>query len=367
MTPRPASPVRQRAEAMSGGPSLVKGPLQGYHHETYVLWPPGGPGPVKLREPRSTSLWFDRRCFRSEEELLRGLKGRIDRVPDVIDIEGMGLQTFIEGRTLGAHRWWWGRRVPDAVFEQIVAVFRQTVPITAGTLDVERRCSPRDAPEDGDTGGFLKRLVVFIEEQVYAANRAEFGGLYEALGVREESLVRLEKSVAGLTGRPFCLLHADLHRENFILDPRGGLWTIDWELAMVGDPLYDLATHLYLMRYPVDQEYRMIREWCEAVEAIRPGSSRGWKRDLRLLTDFKRAQSVYTDTVRAAMSLHDETGFRWAALPRVAGKLQDVLTAAAGPLGLEYVPGRREIMTALVHRHRAYAGPAAGRSGRARR
>ncbi|MER7055460.1 phosphotransferase [Streptomyces sp. NPDC000351] len=345
---------------MNCGSSLVKGPLKGYHHETYVLSPPGGPGPVKLREPRSTSLWFDRRCFRSEEELLRGLKGRVDRVPDVVDVAGMGLQTFIEGRTLGAHRWRWGRRLPDAVFEQIVTLFRQMVPITAETLRVERRCSPQDAPEDGDTDGFLKRLIVFVGEQVYEANRADLGGLFEDLGVGDESLVRLEKSVAGLTGRPFCLLHADLHRENLVLDPRGRLWTIDWELAMVGDPLYDLATHLYLMRYPADQEARMIREWCEVVEAVRPGSSRAWKRDLRLITDFKRAQSVYTDTIRAAMSLRDQSGFRWAALPRAAGKLHDVLTAAAGPLGLEDVPGRREIMTALIHRLREPTGEPSG-------
>ncbi|MFF8096106.1 phosphotransferase [Streptomyces sp. NPDC016675] len=347
---------------MSGGASLVRGPLRGYHHETYVLSPPGGAGPVKLREPRSTSLWFDRRCFRSEEQLLRGLKGRIDRVPDIVDVEGMGLQTFIEGRTLGAHRWW-GRRVPDPVFEQIVGLFRQMVPLTARTLRVERRCSPRDAPEDGDTGGFLQRLVAFVEEQVYAANRPEFGALFADLGVRDASLVRLSEHATGLTERPFCLLHADLHRENFVIDPEGGLWTIDWELAMVGDPLYDLATHLYLMRYPADQEERLIREWCGVVEGIRPGSSRGWERDLRLITDFKRAQSVYTDIVRAAMSLRDETGLRWSALPRVAGKLQDVLTAAAGPLALEDVPNRRQIMAALVRRHRASAGTPAGEPG----
>ncbi|MBZ6110886.1 aminoglycoside phosphotransferase family protein [Streptomyces olivaceus] len=353
MTPRVVSPVRQRAEAMSDGSSLVRGPLKGYHHETYVLSPPGGVV-VKLREPRSTSLWFDRRCFQSEEDLLRGLRGRIDRVPDVVDVEGMGLQTFIEGRTLGAHRRR-VRQVPDAVFEQIVGLFRQLTRITAGTLNVPRRCSPEDAPDDGDTDAFLKRLVVFVGEQVYEANRPVFGGLFADLGVRDEALVHLEKHVAGLTPRPFCLLHGDLHRENFVVDPRGGLWTIDWELAMVGDPLYDLATHLYLMRYPADQEARMIRAWCEAVEAVRPGSSRAWEHDLPLLTGFKRAQSLYTDTVRAALSLRGRTGLRWTALPRVAAKLQSTLAAAAAPLGLTAVPGHREVATALLRWHRETA------------
>ncbi|MYR43660.1 aminoglycoside phosphotransferase family protein [Streptomyces sp. SID5910] len=349
---------------MNGGSALVKGPLKGYHHETYVIWPPGGPGPVKFREPRSAGLWFDRRCFLSEEDLLRGLKGRIDQVPEVVDIGGMDLQTFVEGRTLGAYGRW-SRRVPDPLFEQIVRLFRQMVPITADTLHVERRCSPLDAPEDGDTAGFLGRLVVFAEEQVYAANQAEFGGLFRAVGIDEESFTRLKKKVHGFSERPFCLLHADLHRENFVVDPRGRLWTIDWELAMVGDPLYDLATHLYLMRLPADQEARMVREWCAAVEAIRPGSSRGWEHDLPLITDFKRAQSLLTDTVRLALSLRDESGFRWPALPWAAGKLERVLGAAAAPLGLVDVPGRSQIMAALVRWHRDLPDNRSRRSGRA--
>ncbi|MET8571233.1 phosphotransferase [Streptomyces sp. NPDC004783] len=349
---------------MSGAPGLVKGPLRGYHHETYVIWPPGGGGPVKFREPRSAGLWFDRRCFQSEEELLRGLEGRVDQVPGVVDIGGMDLQTFIEGRTLGAYRWW-GRRVPDPLFEQIVRLFRQMVPITADTLHVARRCSPRDAPEDGDSAGFLGRLVVFAEEQVYAANRAEFGGLFRALGVGEESFARLKEHVGRLSERPFCLLHADLHRENFVVDPRGRLWTIDWELAMVGDPLYDLATHLYLMRLPADQEARMVREWREVVESVRPGSSRGWERDLPLITDFKRAQSLFTDAVRLGLSLRDESGFRWSALPRAAGKLERVLGAAAAPLGLASVPSRTQITAALVRWHRDRPGARPRRFGHA--
>ncbi|MET9824316.1 MULTISPECIES: aminoglycoside phosphotransferase family protein [Streptomyces] len=355
MTPLEFSPAGQRARAMGDGSPLVRGPLKGYHSETYVLSPPGGTAAVKLREPRATSLWFDRRLFRSEEELLRCLKGRVDRVPDIVDVEGLGLQTFIEGRTLGAYRPA-GRRVPDAVFGQIVDLFRQLAPITGGTLRAARRCPPWDAPEDGDTDGFLKRLVVFVEEQVYDANRPFFGDLFEALGVRDEALAHLEKSLSGLTPRPFCLLHGDLHRENLVIDAGGRLWTIDWELAMVGDPLYDLATHLHLMRYPARQEARMVRAWCAAVEEARPGSSRGWQRDLPLITGFKRAQSLYTDTVRAALSLRDGTGLRWAALPGVAGRLRDVVAAAAGPLGLDEVPGRRRVMAALARWHRETAG-----------
>ncbi|MFF7487701.1 phosphotransferase [Streptomyces luteogriseus] len=335
---------------MSGDPNLVKGPLKGYHHETYVLALPGRTGAVKVREPRAEILWFDRRCFRSEEELLKALQAHLSRVPQIVDVGGMALQSFIEGRTLGEHRRP-GRRVSDATFGQIVDVFREMARVTPHMLSVERRCEDRDRAEDGDSDGFLERLIVFVEEQVYEKNHRTFAGLFHALGISEESFTLLRKHVLGLQERRFCLLHADLHRENFVLDPGQRLWVIDWELAMLGDPLYDLATHLYLMRYPADQENRMVREWCRVVEGIRPGGSSGWERDLPMILDFKRAQSVFTDVIRVALSLREEWGFNWMAVPVAAGRLQKILAAAARPLGLAQVPSRPQIMAALVRWH----------------
>lgn len=336
---------------MSGDSSVVRGPLSGYHHETYVFPLRNGTQIVKCREPRAEILWFDRRCFQSEEELLRALKGHITRVPAIVDIEGLWLQWFIEGRTLG-EQCRSGRRVPDAVFDQIVDLFREMVRITPDMLRVERRCEIRDRPDDGDTDGFLERLIVFTEQQVYDRNHAEFGGLFRDLGVESDAFTRIRKHVSGLTQRPFCLLHADLHRENLIIDPQGQLWTIDWELAMLGDPLYDLATHLHLMRYPADQGRRMTREWCRVVERVRPGSSYGWRQDLPRILGFKKAQSVFTDVIRVSLSLCDGADLHWFALPRAAAKLHRVLTEAAGTLELDEVPSRPQVMAALVRWHR---------------
>ncbi|RPF34523.1 aminoglycoside phosphotransferase family protein [Streptomyces sp. TLI_185] len=354
MPPRVASNTKQLADEVSGGErGVIKGPLKGYHHETYVLRLDGGTQIVKVREPRSEILWFDRRCFESEEKLLRTLKGKVDRIPEVLDVAGMGFQGFIEGRTLPTRRWA-GRRVSDQVFDQIVELFRQMAEIRPDLLErVPRRCLQKDRADDRDTDGFLERLIVFIEDQVYEKNLAEFGDLFDQLGVRGESFTRLKKKMSGLRRRPFGLLHADLHRKNFVVDSRGQLWTIDWELAMLGDPLYDLATHLYLMRYPEDQQRRMAAEWSRVVEKANPGGSYGLVEDLDVLLDFKRAQSVFTDVIRVSMSLGDGTGFNWAVLPWAARKLQRVLAAAAGPLELAEVPSHTEIMTALMRRRRA--------------
>jgi hypothetical protein len=352
MSPESASLARQRAVEVSGDASVVEGPLQGYHHETYVFPLPGGaeevqPVRLKCREPRSNLLWFDRRCFASEEELLRALQGDIRGIPDIIQAGPVGLQRFIEGETLGS-LCGSGRAISSSIFSQIVELFRQLAGIRPEVLTVERRCELRDRAREGDSADFLERLICFTEERVYQENLSDFGDLFGSLGVDGDSFRRLRKHVSGLTERPFCLLHADLHRENFVVAPEGRLWTIDWELAMLGDPLYDLATHLYLMRYPQDQERRMKQQWCEAVEGVTPGSSAGWEEDLPKLLDYKRAQSVFTDVIRMSLSFGMGPGVDVSLLDRAGGKIQKVLAAAADPLGLEKVPSRRQITASLV-------------------
>lgn len=357
MTPRPDSIARQRADQLGGDSGVVRGPLKGYHHETYWLLLPGEMRTLKVREPRDEILWFDRRCFASEENLLKALQGRITCIPEIYDLEGMRFQRFIEGQTLSRHLLG-KRRVPDALFDQIVALFRQLALITSdmlGTLDVQRRCAEADRAEEGDSADFLERLIAFSEEKVFEQNYLRFGGLFRELGVTGESFTRLRKNVSGLRDRPFCLLHADLHRKNFIVDSDSQLWAIDWELAMLGDPLYDLGTHIYLMGYPADQERRLAQEWYRVFDAVRPKALKGWEHDLPLILDFKKAQSVITDVIRTSQSLvlRDGAVFNWAGLPWAARKLQRVLEDGAGPLGMDEVPSYARVMGALTRWYRA--------------
>lgn len=343
---------RRRAGGMSADPDEVEGPLSGYHHETYVFRLPAeagvaGGGRWKCREPRASLLWFDRRCFYSEERLLTELQGRIDNIPDLIEVEGTILQRFIEGDTLGAlHAS--DTAVPEREFEQIFTLFRQLVAVRPGTLLVKRRCESRDRAREGDSAGFLDRLICFTEERVYGDNFPEYGDLFAELKLDSDSFKQLRKHVAGLRERPFCLLHADLHRENLVVDRERRLWAIDWELAMFGDPLYDLATHLYLMRYPPEQERRMTERWCALVESVRPGSARGWREDLPKLLDYKKAQSVFTDVIRTSQSLRLAPKATRSLLRRASWTVWDVLSRGAHPLGVEEVPSVSAIESALA-------------------
>ncbi|MFF5519258.1 phosphotransferase [Streptomyces coeruleorubidus] len=328
------------------------GPLSGHHHETYVISLPGpvpGDGRTrwKVRETRPGVLWFDRRCLASEEELLKALAGRVRGIPEVIDVGGVELQRFVEGRTLGSlHRQ--GRPIPESLRRQIMATFADLLRVTPWTVRVERRCEAHDRPQDGDSAGFLERLVAFSQDRVYRGNLRAFEELFWSLGVDEDSFRHLRKHVSGMAERPFCLLHADLHRENLVVDRQERLWAIDWELAAFGDPLYDLATHLYLTRYPADQERRTTQEWCSLVEDVRPGASRSWEKDLLRILDFKRAQSVFTDIIRLGLSMGEDASRSPLILARSARRVHELLTAAAAPLGLAEIPSVRVIASAYL-------------------
>ncbi|MFJ8807663.1 phosphotransferase [Streptomyces sp. NPDC102490] len=360
MTPSQKSTARPRAAEVSGDQRAVEGPLGSFHHETYVIPLPGAAGAAgaarwKCREPRSDLLWFDRRCFVSEEQLLCALQGRITGLPDLFELDGLlPLQRFVEGRTLGS-LYGAGRAVPDRFTRQILRLFGEMAAVTSRTLPVARRCRAEDRPPDGDTDGFMERLVCFTEQRVYAQNLPRFGSLFAALGLDDDVFTRLRKHVAGLRGRPFCLLHADLHRENLVVDADRRLWTIDWELAMVGDPLYDLATHLHLMRYPSRQRPRVAEAWGRTVEAVRPGGSYGWRQDLERILGYKRAQSVFTDVIREATSLGRQARSPGPGVRLAAARLHGILADAAPPLGLESVPDAAAIGAALRRWSRAHA------------
>ncbi|MFG2793905.1 phosphotransferase family protein [Streptomyces sp. NPDC048419] len=160
--------------------------------------------------------------------------------------------------------------MPDATFINWSICAARWCRLCRACLAAEQRRDFDDRPEDGDTDSFLDRLITFMEDKAYRANGADFEGLFRDLGVRDDSFDQLRERAAGLTGRPFCRLHADLHPKNLIIDHRGRLWVIDWELAIVGRPPLRLVAHLYLMRYPAGRRERMVQDWCRVVERVAP-------------------------------------------------------------------------------------------------
>ncbi|NGN64091.1 phosphotransferase [Streptomyces sp. A7024] len=324
-------------------PGDIVGPLKGNHHETYAvrLGPDSGLPPhfawVKFKDPRAHVFWFDRRCFKSEGLLLKSLRGRINNVPDVESLSGATVQQFIEGHTLGSTRSP-GETVPKQYIDQILERINQAVSVEPYELShLERICSKRDRAGAGNTGDFLLGLLRYTDKKVYRQFRGEYGQLFDALSIRRPLFRRFRKTVKShrMASRSFSLLHADLHSENFIIDDFDQLWVIDWELAMIGDPLYELATHLHLMKYPGEQEKEVRERWREAAGDTRFDATAGMDEDLPLLLAYKQLQSLCTDVVRQAMTLRTTRPLeREEQLAKSAGVIHEVLHQAGESLKL---------------------------------
>ncbi|MFF7214440.1 phosphotransferase [Streptomyces sp. NPDC008238] len=335
----------------------VVGPLKGHHHEAYAvrLAPGTSLGDkfrwLKLREPREHAFWYDHRCFASEEQLVLELGGRVPRIPKVVDVSelvvdapaGVTFVEFVEGRTLGDLTSP-GRSVPRRYRKKLIDFFGSLVSVDAAGVRADRVCGnkPGQLPFGGnDSTSFLGNLIGHTRG-VFDKRRPVLGPLFDALAIPDGLLETLPDALGDLARRPFALLHGDLHRENLVVDGDGELWTIDWELARIGDPLYDLATHLHLMRYPRRQERQMVRGWRKAVGESSPGASDAVAGDLPRYLAYKRVQSVYTDVMRGAMAVS------WA--PEDGPGQREVVTHAVTAIAAALTRARRgEDGTGLRH------------------
>ncbi|WP_130799418.1 aminoglycoside phosphotransferase family protein [Streptomyces otsuchiensis] len=337
--PAPVPPAPQPAGA-PGAPA-------GHHRSWQVHRLPAGAsrspgGRVKTGEPHLGVPRFDPRCVLDEDGLLRELARRgVPRVPRAHQA-APGLQThdYIEGHALSALRppgtWLTGRQLGDIM--QLFGHLGSVGPVGLGTL---HSCPPFERPRSSNE--FLWSLLRFTRTRVYRRHAPLLPGLFAGLGIRPEAVAAggpLGRAAARLTGRPFCLLHADLHRDNLIVaDADSALWTIDWELALIGDPLYDLATHLHLMRYPRAQEGAVINRWAHTMEAVLPGAAAGLDTDLTRYLKYKRVQSAITDAVRNADAVRAAPPERLPEqLAATATEMHHILARAAAPLGLLRVP-----------------------------
>ncbi|RBM17859.1 aminoglycoside phosphotransferase [Streptomyces sp. PT12] len=325
--------------------------LRGHHRVWQVLRAEGefaSLGRLKAGRPRPGVQRFDPRCFLHEEDLLVRL-ARLG-VPRIAPVYLLGpgstrVHGYIEGDPLSALRPP-GTALTDPEIAQLTDLFGTLAGIPPAAVEAVHRCPTALRPRT--SRDFLRGLVRFTRRRVYTVHRPALGGLFTALRVDPVVLSPtgpLARDATLLADRPFCLLHGDLHRDNLITaDADGMLWTIDWELALVGDPLYDLATHLHLMRYPPAQEHALVSRWAREMEARLPGAAAGLSRDLPRYLAYKRVQSVFTDVTRQANAVRasppDELEER---IAHAGAVVSTALRRAARTLGLAPVPGPRAV------------------------
>lgn len=326
----------------------------GHHNRNYVLplteamarrlhLEPGTNVTVRVRRPEALPVVI--RTWDDEAEILDAIKGELPHVPVCLARgRGSSIHSYVDGVPLSTVCPY-GKPVDSLLIGALARLLAQMA-------QVRREALPR-LPEgwplnDKDSQGFLRTLALLADRQIRQPNWTAFGGLFAALGIPEDALVRLAERVPLMARRPFSLLHADLHRDNVIVTYGGEppLICVDWELATYGDPLHDLATHLVRMQYPEFQWGEVIDAWARAIRDTRPMAANGLGRDLRHYVAFERAQSVYPDVMRAAKSL--ENSLDQKSLHAATAMVSRALQAAAEPLRLAHVPDDAEIERVLV-------------------
>ncbi|WP_225824645.1 phosphotransferase family protein [Streptomyces naphthomycinicus] len=151
---------------------------------------------------------------------------------------------------------------------------------------------------------------------------ARFLGLPDAPRLRE-ILARHR-----VTDRDPALLHGDLNPWNLVRRDDGPpLTLIDWEMALIGDPLYELVRHMHLTPTRPEIRDRMFRRW-EARLAAR--FTEGWQRDWRVYRWIELVRSAYVDLDRLVTG----AGLDAPNVRRAVDSYAMTLAAATASLGL---------------------------------
>lgn len=203
------------------------------------------------------------------------------------------IQDFIAGELLDdiAPR---GHAVPDCVPRDVARLFADLRTIPTELL-------PTPSPSIEDPAEFARRLSD-VTQRVYQENQHRFGPLYRNLGVPENPLDTVMAGWRTLESRPFRLVHADVHRKNMIIKNGREVVFLDWELALYGDPLYDVATHLHKMGYQPGERDVLLSQWVAAEPEAATGR---WEHDLRTYLNHEKIKSVIVDAVRYAKVLSE--------------------------------------------------------------
>ncbi|MGW3283939.1 phosphotransferase family protein [Streptomyces sp. NPDC001002] len=326
----------------------------GFHNQNHVLpltqpvarLVARAPGTsVIARVRRADALPVVIRTWQSESEILRAIKGVLPNVPECLfEGEGFAIHSYVEGVPLSSICGN-GKPVDTRLIKALAALLAETAQVRRRALPA----LPTDWPSDHtDSRGFLQTLARQADQQIRRPNWHDFGGLFAALGIPEDALLRLADRVPAMARRPYSLLHADLHRDNVIMSYGGEhpLICVDWELATYGDPLHDLATHLVRMHYPAYQWDEVIDLWVDAMREVRPAAVNGVARDLRHYVAFEQAQSVYPDVMRAARSLEGSGDQQH--IDAATESIRRALEAAVDPLRLSNIPSERQIKQILL-------------------
>lgn len=182
-----------------------------------------------------------------------------------------------------------------------------------------------------DTGVRVTEFCEWLKEQLIGLVRdlpKESLQLARLLGLPDERRLREILSRHRVSLRTPALLHGDLNPWNLVRrDDDRALTIIDWEMALVGDPLYDLVRHMHLTPTRPEIRARMFRRW---EEKLPKQYTEDWRTDWSVYRWIEIIRSAYIDLVR----LTTGAGLDAPNVRRAVDSYAETLAAATASLGL---------------------------------
>ncbi|WP_405152113.1 aminoglycoside phosphotransferase family protein [Sphaerisporangium sp. NBC_01403] len=310
---------------------------RGFYNNNVRLDTPSGP--VIVRIPLHGADTMDLRVW-PEYEVLGAIGPYVGHAPRLLHVSespAFQVHEFIPGELVDdiAPR---GERVPSPVLSDVVELFAQLATVPREKLPNLPPCWPAT----NDTPAFAN-LLSDVTQQVYETFIERYESLFATFGIPGDPLASIRARWPELTRRPFGLVHADVHRKNMILST-GRVVFLDWELALWGDPVYELAVHFHKMSYHDDERETVLDGWLKLMPTDR---TRDWQQDLGIYLAHERVKSAIVDTVRYTQLIWDG-----GLPPEQRDQLTEKLTAklnAAGTVWQRDQPFSTDTVRRLIH------------------
>ncbi|MBB6415156.1 phosphotransferase family protein [Streptomyces massasporeus] len=316
-------PAAVREALLAEGAAPAGRVFKGTAHLNTVVTVPGVDPPVVVRR-KLPEVCRRERGFLSEHAVLRAIEESSVRVaaPRVL-----ALGETYQGDTIALHTYVGPRDVDRPPSHPVHGLLPHEADGLVDQLCALTHVRYRQVDPTAGEGAFHR----WLRDQLVALVRdlpKESQQLARHLGLPDADRLQLILSRHEVSHREPALLHGDLNPWNLVRrDDRLALTIIDWEMAVVGDPLYDLVRHMHLTPTRPEIRDRMFRRW----ERLLPAEyTRDWRKDWRMYRGLEIVRSAYVDLDRIVTG----AGLDAPNVRRAVDSYAVTLAVATGSLGL---------------------------------
>lgn len=152
-----------------------------------------------------------------------------------------------------------------------------------------------------DTRIFYSYLINHVSS-LYKGFRKEYISIYNNLRFPSDPFAAIAEDLLHLSPREFVLCHCDIHRKNLIIEQPQQLIMLDWEMALIGDPFYDIAVHFHKMGYSRPQKELFIASYYNNTDAELYNRVLS---EIEIYVRLEQIKSAIVDSVRYSKDLQD--------------------------------------------------------------